>query len=165
MNASLQAALKEAYAVAPVTSVTLHTLEFRQQGVQPSIYIVKDFQQMIAYDENGVAQTFLPCGFDFALPGENEDGFRTLNITVVNVQRIAEPFLRAAQSERVPVEVIYRPYLSNDLSTPQMIPPLILYLKDVSKQPDQIVGRATFMDLVNKKYPLELYTNTRFPTL
>ena len=70
-----------------------------------------------------------------------------------------------ARSDRTPVEIIYRPYLSTDLTQSQMIPPLVLYLKDIQITAAQIVGRATFMDVVNKKFPTELYTRARFPGL
>lgn len=164
-NPSLQDAIKEAYAVAPTSKVILDTLEIRQTGVQSPIYLVKAKRELTAFDENGVERTFEPAGFQFSLPPENEEGFRSLNVAIDNIGRRVSDFVEAAKSERVPVEVIYRPYLSDDLTGPQMIPPLILYLKDIVVTVDQVTGRATFMDLVNKKFPLELYTRARFPSL
>jgi hypothetical protein len=63
------------------------------------------------------------------------------------------------------VEVVYRPYLNTYLSTPQMNPPLVFYLKDIQVTPQQIVGKATFMELVNRRFPSELYSRLRFPFL
>jgi len=164
-NPTLQDAIKEAYVIAPAHKVPLDTLEIRQTGVQDPIYIVRASKGIQAFDENGVERFFIPVGFQFSLPPENEEGFRSLNISIDNVGRAVSDFIDAAKSEKVPVEVIYRPYLSDDLSAPQMNPPLVLYLKDIQITAAQVTGRATFMDIVNRKFPSELYTRTRFPAL
>ncbi len=164
-NPSLQDAIKEAYTIAPSNKVILDTLEIRQTGVQDPIYMVRSRRSIKAKDENGIERTFLPVGFQFALPPQDETGFQSLNISIDNIGRQVSDFINAAKSERVPVEVIYRPYLSNDLTRPQMIPPLVLYLKDIQVTAAQVTGKATFMDVVNKKFPSELYTRARFPSL
>jgi hypothetical protein len=165
MNPAFQDAIKEAFAIAPSTVAVLHTLEVRQTGVQAPIYIVKAKKTVKAHLETGAAVTFNPCGFDFSLPPADSQGFQSLNIAIDNVGREVSDFVNVAQSQVIPVQVIYRPYLSDNLTTPQMDPPLLLTLKDVKITPLQITGRATFMDLVNKHFPLELYTRERFPTL
>jgi len=165
MNTSLQDALKEAYAVAPAAKVIIHTLEIRQTGVQQSLYISQTKLGVDAYDENGAIHTFVGCGFQFTLPPSDEDGFKSLNVAVDNVNRIASDFVQEAMQYKVAVEVIYRPYLSDNLTAPQMIPPLVLYLKDIQITAFQVTGKCTFMDLVNKKFPSELYQRIRFPSL
>jgi len=165
MNASLTDAIKEAYAVAPANQVILDTLEIRQTGVQNPIYLVKSRRALVANDENGVERTFEPCSFQFSLPPSNEEGFQSLNVAVDNVGRRLKDFIELAKSNQVPVEAIYRPYLSDNLSQPHMIPPLVLYLKDLKVTAMQVTGRATFMDVVNKKFPSHLYTRERFPSL
>lgn len=165
MNAAYTEAIQEAYALAPANKVILDTLELRQTGVQDPVYLVRARQSLTAFDEDSVERTFLPCGFQFALPPENEDGFRSLTVAIDNVKRLVRPFIAAALSSRIPVQAIYRPYLSDDLTQPQMVPPLFLYLKDLTSNDAQVTGRATFMDLVNRRFPLELYTRLRFPTL
>lgn len=165
MNASLTEAIKEAFAVAPAHQVILDTIEIRQAGIQNPIYLVKSRRALVALDENEVERTFEPCGFQFSLPPSNEEGFQSLNVSVDNVSRRLKDFINTAKSSPVPVEAIYRPYLSDDLSRPQMVPPLVLYLKDLKVTTLQVTGRATFMDVVNKKFPGQLYTRERFPSL
>ena len=164
-NTSLEDAIKEAYASCPSSKVIYDTLEIRQTGVQSPIYIVRARQSVTALDENGNTLVFQPVGFQFTLPPQNDEGFRSLNIAIDNIGRAVSDFVNAAKSEEVPVEVIYRPYLSDDLTRPQMNPPLVLYLKDIQINIHQVTGRATFMDVVNKKFPSELYTRSRFPAL
>ena len=99
------------------------------------------------------------------LPPENEEGFRSLNIAIDNIGRTVSDFLTIAKSDKEPVKLIYRPYLSDNLEEPQMIPPLTLFLKEVQVTVTQVTGRATFMDVVNRKFPSELYDRYRFPSL
>lgn len=164
-NPSLSEAIKEAYASCPVEKVVLDTLEIRQTGVQDPIYLVKGRTALTAVDEDNNERTFLPSGFQFSLPPENEEGFRSLNIAIDNIGREVSDFINLAKSEQVPVEMIYRPYVSDDLTTPAMIPPLVLYLKEIQATNFQVTGRATFFDIINKKFPSELYTRARFPAL
>jgi hypothetical protein len=166
---ALQDAIKEAYTLAPSDVVIYDTLEIRQgedsDEVQPPVFLVRGALGITALDENGVSHDYLPIGFQFSLPPSTEDGFESLNIAIDNIGQAVSDFVAVAMSQEIPVKVIYRPYLSNDLTTPQMIPPLTLFLKDIQISAEQVTGRATFMDIVNKKFPLGLYTRTRFPTL
>jgi predicted ATPase len=165
VNASYEEAIKEAFASAPSNVVVHHTLEIRQVGVQDSVYLVQSSRAIKATDENGNIRDFEPCGFQFTLPPSTADGFQSLNIAIDNVGRRVSDFVATAKSDVVPVEVIYRPYVSTDLSFPQMNPPLVMYLKDIEITDQQVTGKATFMDVVNKKFPSELYTRERFPIL
>jgi len=164
MNPSLQDAIKEAFTLAPASKVILNTLEVRQEGQDP-IYLVQARRSIVATDENGAEHTFEPVGFQFSLPPSNEEGFQSLNIAIDNVGRRVTDFITTALGVAQPIKVIYRPYVSDDLTEPQMDPPLVLFLKDVRITAVQVTGRATFMDVVNKKFPAELYTRTRFPSL
>lgn len=166
MNVSLTDAIKEAYASCPLQRVVLETLEIRQLTVQPSIFLVRSRKPFQASDEDGFPRNFLPSGFSITLPSEDDQGFRSLNVTIDNVGREVSDFITLAKgSPNVPVAVVYRPYLSDDTSGPQMNPPLILYLTQVAITATSVQGTATFMDVVNKKWPTELYVTTRFPGL
>lgn len=165
MSDSFQDAIKEAFAIAPVNKVIYHTLEIKQDGVQDPIYIVQAREGIVATDEDGNERSFKPVGFEFSLPPANEEGFRSLNIAIDNINRQASDFINKAKENETTVEIIYRPFLSDDLTRPQMDPPLVLYLKEAQATDFQVVGRATFMDVVNKKFPSELYTRKRFPSL
>lgn len=165
MNTAFSEALKEAFACAPATTVTLHTLEIRQTGVQDPIYLAQARNGFVATDEDGQDHYFEACGFQFSLPPSNEEGFQSLNVAIDNIGRRVSTFVETAAANDTPIEMIYRPYLSTDLSTPQMTPPLTLYLRDVKVNSMQVTGRATFMDITNKKFPSELYNRSRFPTL
>lgn len=165
MNTSLTDAIREAYAICPTTKTVINTLEIRQTGVQSAIFLSQTRAGITAFDENGDEHVFVACGFQFTLPPSDEDGFKSLTVAVDNINRVASDFIETARQSVVPVEVVYRPYMSDDLTAPAMDPPLILYLKDVQITAFQVVGKCTFMDLVNKKFPSDLYLRSRFPSL
>jgi len=165
MNNSLTDAIKEAFASAPTNVVVHHTIEIRQDGVQPRIYLVRARHELVAQDEEGNTLTFEPAGFQFTLPPSSEEGFQSINIAIDNIDQRVTDFVKLATSERTPVQVIYRPYLSTDLTQPQMDPPLVLYLRDIQANIMQVTGRATFMDVVNKRFPSILYSRDGFPGL
>ncbi len=165
MNDVWQEAIKESYASAPSDVIVYETLEIRQEGVQNAVYIVRAVDGITATDENGLDHDFEPAAFQVTIPPANEEGVRSLNIAIDNIDRRVSDFIDLAKSEVQPVTVIYRPYVSTDLSTPQMDPPLVLTLKDINITPLQVTGKATFMDLVNRKFPSEIYTRLRFPAL
>lgn len=165
MNSALTTAIQEAFASAPVNVVILDTLEIRQGSVQDPLFLVRSSQNLYAKSEEGEDLVFEPCGFQFTLPPSTEEGFTSLNIAIDNVGKRVTAFIQAALSSKTPVEVVYRPYLSNDLEQPQMNPPLLLFLKDLQITVSQVTARATFMDLVNRKFPGHLYRRANFPAL
>ena len=166
MNSSaFSAAIKEAFAIAPTNLVIFETLTITQPTVQGAVYLVRARQSLTATDEGGIARIYEPCGFNFSLPPASEEGFQSLNVSIDNVGRRVIEFLQNAKASEIPVEVTYRPYLSTDLSRPQMDPPLRLHLKVVSVDEWQVSARATFLDIVNTVFPSEIYSRRRFPSL
>ena len=59
----------------------------------------------------------------------------------------------------------YRPYLSNDLSCPQMDPPITLTITNISVDVLKITATARMMDIGNKSFPAENYTVQNYPGL
>ena len=166
MNTTLKSAIREAYTIAPTENVILYTLEIQQSGVQDAIFLVRARQGITAWiDEDSDPHYFEPVGFQFHLPPSNEEGYQSLTISIDNINRTVSDFIETARQSNTPVTVIYRSYMSDNLDTPQIAPPLTFFLKDVQVTGHQVTGRATFMDMVNLKFPSELYTRLRFPTL
>jgi hypothetical protein len=165
MNTALQEAIREAYVCVPSSVVIHETLQIRQTGVQSSVFLVRSIIGITAKLESGVWQTFEPCGFKFTLPPTDGTGAPSVTVQIDNVGRRVLAFIEAAKSSKVPVELLYRPYISTNLEVPQMNPPLVLFLKEIQVTSLIVTGRATFMDLINRKFPSQLYTRDRFPTL
>lgn len=161
---TLTDAIREAYATARTDLVYLDTISLSNPAVE-SIYLVRDRKDFDLTLETGEVKHFVATGFRFTLPAAGDNGVQDLNLAIDNVDRRPSDFIRAVLANNDPVEVVFRPYVSNDLSKPQMNPPLTLYLRDIQITAIEISGRATFADILNRKFLSELYTRRRFPSL
>lgn len=108
---------------------------------------------------------FVAMAFDLNLPAVDSMPVPEVEITLDNVTREVMRHLDAAVQSQQMIEVTYRPYLSNDLSGPQMDPPLTLVLSFVEANPLRITARARMVDIGNKAFPGRTYTAKEFPGL
>lgn len=164
MPGSLQDAIKEAYATARSDVVYLDTFEIVNPSIEP-LYIVRDRVDHTLKLETNEWKLFVATAFRFVLPAAGDNGVQDLSIAIDNVDLRASDFVKSVVGSNAPVEMRYRPYLSTDLETPQMNPPLILYLTDIQVTAFEVSGRASFAEVLNRGFLTELYTRKRFPTL
>ncbi len=166
MNTALSAAIKEAYSLAPTNVVVLETLEFYNEEVGGHVYLVKDRISHVM-KVGGVDKTFQALPFRLALPKISDGGLQELTIAIDNVDRQISEYVKAVKATQVKTIIKYRPYLSTDLTTPQMDPPLTLYLLNSSVTTFEVKIRAAFLNFLNKKWPQgsQYYTRQRFPSL
>jgi hypothetical protein len=162
------AAYREALARADTSNVMLDTLEistdFDITGLAP-VYMVQAPDEYELGLETGGTAVFEPIAFRFTLPGQNDQGVRSINIAIDNVDKRIGDWLDAVSSYDVLATVVWRPYLTSDLTMPQMDPPLRLTLSDIRRTAYEVTGRATVADIVNLKFLRSLYLRSRFPSL
>jgi hypothetical protein len=165
-DSSLTAAIEEAYASAPADEIVYHTLEFDHPDFLQPIYVVRDRVDLTATLEDGVTTvTFTAFAFDFHLPPLDQTASPEIVISIDNVGSEIVPYLDAAAQSSDLITVTYRPYLSSDLSAPQMDPPITLVVRDVTADVFKVECRATFGDFANRKFPNDVYNAQRFPGL
>jgi len=166
-NDAYSEAIKEAYASAPTDIVIIDTLEISHPSLPGgTMWLSKTLVDYTLTLEDGVTnQLFSATGFEFKLPAAGENGLQELDIVIDNVDRRVSEFMNAVKDSKDPVKLTYRPYLSTDLTAPQLDPPLVLNVTDVKADVFKVTARATFADLLNKKHPLQMYTRARFPSL
>lgn len=168
---ALAAAIKEAYASAPVQEVVLHTLEFRHPSFAMPIRVVRDARDLTATLEvdapldAGRAVTFVAFAFDFRLPEVAGKTIPQIEIVIDNVGGEIVGYLDAAANSGDLIEVTYRPYLASDPSVPQMDPPLTLVVREVTADVFRVTATAGFGDLASLRFPAAVYTSDRFPGL
>lgn len=175
---SYSEAIAEAYASAPVDTVTLDTIELYHPafiddfGAPTAIRLVRQLEDWLLKLEvgaiigGGTYVKFLACEFDVTLPEFTEDGGTPrIQLSIGNVSREITRYLEQAKQSLVPITVTYRPYLSTDTSGPQMDPPFVLEMSEVDVDVFQATGSATLEDIHNKAYPNEKYTTQTFPGL
>lgn len=163
-DSPLQAAIREAYATARSDVYYLDTIEISNPDAD-TLWLVRDRVNQILTLEDDTEQEFTACGFRFQLPAAGENGLQELSLAVDNVDRRAADFINSAIASSSPIGVVYRPYISSDLTQPQLNPPLRLFLTDIVVTAIEITGRATFADVLNRKFLSEIYTRRRFPAL
>lgn len=174
---SYSEALAAAYASAPEADVLLDTLEFRHAsfvtaGLPYAVRVVNDHTELLAYLEDdaplnpGEEVTFTPTRFTLTRPSETDSGSTPeLEITVDNAARILVPYLDAVKESRDPIMITWRPYLASDLTAPHMLPVLTLSLTSVNLDMSQVVARAGFGNMVNRRFPALEYLSTKHPGL
>lgn len=165
MNEAMTEALAEAYASADTRIKVFETIEISHASLPEPLYFVQDRRPLVATLETSEEVTFLPLWFNFTLPSAGENGRQDLSLSIDNINRVVSDFIAEAKNYTTPVAIVYRPYLSTDLSTPQLNPPLRLTLSDVNIGMLEVIGKATFADVVNQKFPKQYYTRDRFPSL
>ena len=170
-DSTLSQAIKEAYASAPNTSVAYHTLEIYHPSFTTPIRVVRDFVDLSARLESTAPRdastyvTFVGYAFDIVLPEVSSTGVPSLQITIDNVARDIMANLELAVTTSTPITVIYRLFLSTDLTGPQNNPPMALTIISISADVFKVTATATFGDLVNKRFPSVTYNIETFPGL
>jgi hypothetical protein len=170
-NATLSAALAEAYAAAPSSEVVFDTLEFRHAALAEPIRVVNHASALTATLEAhaplnpGEAVSFAACGFEFDLPEISEGVAPVLTMAIDNVDREIVAALERLSESADRLYVTYRPYLASDLSAPHMDPVWHLTVLEISANVQRIEAKASLADLFNRKFPADTYTLERFPGL
>ena len=170
-DSTLSQAIKEAYASAPNTSVAYHTLEIYHPSFTTPIRVVRDFVDLSARLESTAPRdastyvTFVGYAFDIVPPEVSSTGVPSLQITIDNVARDIMANLELAVTTSTPITVIYRMFLSTDLTGPQNNPPMALTIISISADVFKVTATATFGDLVNKRFPSVTYNIETFPGL
>lgn len=170
-DSTLTQALKEAYASAPSNLVIYHTLELNHPAFSTPIRVVRDFTDLNARLEasapNNPSQyvTFVGYNFEFTKPEISATGVPQLTIEIDNVDRTIVANIEAALTTRDLVQVIYREFISSDLSEPQNDPPLSMTIMSIVADLYKVSATAGFPDLQNKRFPTKEYDAQTFPGL
>lgn len=169
---ALSAALREAYASAPVDLIVYHTLEIWHPAFSVPIRVVRDTDNLEARIELGAARdagalvSFLAFAFNIVPPDQTTTGVPRCIIEIDNVSRDIFAQIDLAVTQPYPITVIYRSYLSDALGVgPENIPPLEMSLLTVTATAMRITATAGFPDLLNTRFPKRDYDLERFPGL
>lgn len=158
-DTTLSQALKEAYASASVFGVTYSTIELWHPAFTVPIRVVRDFVDLTATLEAsaprnaGEAVTFIAFRFDFKKPELSSEGLPQVTLIMDNVDRSIVANVELALGSTDLVTVIYREFISADLSAPQNDPPLQMTLTNVVADVFKVTATAGFANLANKRFP------------
>ena len=167
-NDVLQQAIMEAYASSPSDVLIYHTLEIKHpdfmddNGNLVTIFLVQGFHNIPAKLETGEDAEFQAMCFNIELPPVDTSAVPEITVEIDNVSREIGKHLDNAASSQHRTELVYRPYLSTDLTTPQMIPPVRLTVTEISGDVYKITAKARMTDIGNKTFPNETYRLSKF---
>lgn len=167
-DSTLTQAIKEAYAAAPANVVIYHTMELWHSAFTSPIRVVRDYIDLVATLEStaprnpSTAVTFVAFNFDFTRPEVSPSGVPQVTITLDNVDRSIVANIEAALGTTELVTLIYREFISTDLSAPQNNPPLAMTIMSVKADVFKVTATAGFPDLVNKRFPTKEYDSETF---
>ncbi len=150
------------YASAPVDEIIHHTIEL--QSSHGGRRLVQGYNDLTVTLENGTQTTFQRAYFAVSLPQKALKGAQELQFQIDNVSGDALSFIEAAMAAGSKITVIYRAFLSSNLSAPAETP-LRLTVTASSIDTKSASLRATFHDLVNTPWPKRRYTADFAPGL
>ncbi len=167
MNEAYSDALKEAFTLAPNGEVYLETLEITHPSIPgETVWLVKDLQNLVAFDEGGVSRTFEKAGFDLKLPPSGDNGETSMSLAIFNTDERVTDFLNQAKEHRAAVKVTFRAYLASEPSGPQNDPPSTLNLTDIKVGEDGLVtGKCTLVNILNRPFASKNYKREEFAGL
>jgi len=170
-------AIKEAFASCPTDAVILHTIELvhsyfiTDAGLPTSIKIVHNTENIIAGIEatapidRGKMVEFIAMPFEMILPENSKDKIPEIKITIDNVAGEIIKAVSGASERYEQIRLIYRPYLSTDLSRPQLKKPPVFYIGNIYADNYKITCAAKIKDYLNLVFLSRTYTIDQFPGL
>ena len=167
-DSTLTQAIKEAYAAAPANIIIYHTLELWHPAFSAPIRVVRDYVDLTATLEStaprnpSASVTFVAFNFDFTKPEISATGLPEVTLTMDNVDRAIVANIEAALTTTDLVTIIYREFISSDLTSPQNNPPLSLTITSVTADLYKVTAVATFPNLMNKRFPTLEYNAETF---
>lgn len=170
-DSTLSQAIQEAYASAPSDEVIYHTLEIWHEDFTVPIRVVRDHANLSATLEATAPRDasteveFLAFAFDIVPPDVTHDAVPQCVIELDNVDRTILAQVDGAVTSGTPISIIYRAFLSSDLTGPENDPPLTLTVKSISADVFRIRAVAGFDDLANRRFPALEYEAETFPGL
>lgn len=152
-----------AYASAPTDNVILRTLEILVPDYDP-IRVVGAYEDVTVTLEDDSVVTFRAGPFDYRLPSKDTSGNQTLTFSIANVTGEAQKAVEAALEADAEVPIIYREYLSTDLTAPATRP-IKMTMRGGTFSGLIVQIEAGYYDLLNTAWPRKRYTTQDFPGL
>ncbi|EBY2984671.1 DUF1833 domain-containing protein [Escherichia coli] len=142
--------------------VIIETLQINMGEQQ--YFLCTGYDDITAITESGDRVTFVACAMDIALPKRNADGTQDLQFAISNIDGVVSTAVRNALDDISSASIIYRHYLSSDLSAPAS-PPYTLSIKSGHWTAMQVQITAGYLNVLDLAWPRYRYTLNNFPAL
>jgi hypothetical protein len=164
---SLSDALREAAVHAPADRVVLATYEFVHPSFTSRALVVANYANITAKTETGETVTYVAFSALKTEGPEESDQAATplMKLRLDGVSREVIDKLDLALTSLVPIEVIERIYVSDDLEGPAVLPPARAVLRTGEVTETSVTIEAGFGDPANQPFPRKVYTRVQHPGL
>jgi hypothetical protein len=159
-DSTLNQAIKEAYASAPTDVLVYYTLEVTHPDFATSARLVLGHE-----DVTLGGQVWTAAAFEMQLPDVSAQGDMRLRVRFDNVGGELFEAIDAVVESDSPVEIVYRVWLSTNLSTPANSSVPAFALTAVSADRQTITAEATLGPFQNKRWPRLRYRDEYYPGL
>lgn len=162
-------AIKEAYASCPSDVALIETVEIWHPDWASVLRFVRGKEALTATVEsnapNNPGQAVLFAAIDFSITQPRiGEGRQELTLEVDNAPLFLLPLVEMHDLASLDeAQVIYRPYLSSDLTGPHMNPPLTLSIVGITTNTQTISVTCAYADIANRRFPRKVYTVDQFP--
>ncbi|MGX1022524.1 hypothetical protein AB7M33_005200 [Pseudomonas sp. Y3 TE3536] len=140
------------------------TLELRCPAWPAPIYLCAGFDDVVATLETGAKVKFTASAFDAALPKRDDSGSQTLTFAIDNVTGVAQQLIDKALEARQKITLVFRIFLSSDLSAPAEKPYRMTVLSGFMEGAS-VQLQAGYTDYINLAWPRRKYTLSFAPCL
>lgn len=164
---SMSEALREAATYAPADRVVLLTYEFIHSSFTERALVVCNYEDLTAKDEEDLAVTYK------ALAGLKSEGFEESDQAATPLIRLEMDGVSAVLTDKLdlallslePVTVVERVYVSDDLTTPAVLPPAKAVVRSGTVTETRVSLEVGFGDSANQPFPRKLFTRAEYPGL
>jgi len=139
------------------SDVIIITLELACDAWDDPVLICNGFEDQVCVTEDARTLTFIAAGIDVALPKRDNSGGQSLQFAIDGVMGEAQQRIDQALQAEEPITLIYRTYVASDKSAPAEAP-YRFNVKAGSMQGISVNITAGFFDLINTRFPRDLYT-------
>jgi hypothetical protein len=159
--------LKAVYATAPVVRTYIETLTLEHPEFSGGFrYLTNQRDGWQAYLSDLITNDLVDFEYvPFAVvpPQAEGDGAISLQVAIDNCDRVLMDELEILSvSPTIPIILTYRVYLSDDNTTVQNDPPMVLDITSVTATQFFITFNAGLTNLRNRPFPSKLYTVDKF---
>lgn len=145
-------------------AVIIPTLELFCTPWAAPLYLCSGFDDIVATTEGGVTAKFTATAFDAALPKRDNSGNQSLSFAIDNVTGEAQQLIDQALDARAKISMVFRVFLSTDLSVPAEAPYRMTVLSGFMEGAS-VQLQAGYFDLINLAWPRRKYTLAFAPCL
>lgn len=142
----------------------IRTLEITCPAWAAPVFICTGFDDITAVTEDGRTVTYIGANIDIALASKNNKGNQTLAFAVDNTSGEVSQRVDQAIDGNARVTVIYRTYISGNLTAPAE-KPYTLSLLSGTIQGIVAQLQTGYFNMIGVAWPRELYTVNEYPAL